>query len=95
MQFRSAIPVLLLACCAMQSELWTVAGQSVIPGKFDVFNHKPVLLRDDNDNKEDPSNKGFPFGANNRAPLHDTPASKCKCRELLFVDCALLPLKFL
>lgn len=82
MQFHGAIAVLTLVCCAMQSDLWAVAGQSVIPGKFDVFNHNPVLLRDIEGNKDDQSNKVFPFGANNRAPLHDTPPSKCSCREL-------------
>lgn len=81
MQLHSAIAVILLACCASQSDLWAVEGQSVIPGKFDVFNHKPVLLRG-NEN-EDQGNKVFSLGASNRAPLHDTPASKCKCRELI------------
>ena len=87
MQFYSAVSVLLVAVCSslLQSgtgNLWAVAGQSVIPGKFDVFNHKPVLLRDIKDDQTTSNNKGiFPF-ANNRAPLHDTPPSKCKCREL-------------
>lgn len=80
MHMCSAIAIVLLACCAMQSDLWVVAGQSVIPGKFDVFNHKPVLLRDDKDDQEI---KGLPFGlgGSNRAPLHDTPTSKCQCSE--------------
>lgn len=80
MQLCVALAAIMLVVCAMQSDLWAVAAQSVIPGKFDVFNHKPVLLRDI---KEEQGNKvfGFGLGGNNRAPLHDSPASKCSCRE--------------
>lgn len=78
MQLTTAIAVLVLASSAMYSALSPVAGQSVIPGKFDVFNHKPVMSRDITENQDI---KGFPFGANNRAPLHDTPTSECKCSE--------------
>lgn len=77
MQLYATI-VILWACCATHSDLWAVAGQSIIPGKFDVYNHKPILLRG---SEADQNNKIFSFGGH-RAPLLDTPTSKCKCSEL-------------
>lgn len=76
-KMRCHSALIILVGCAFVS---TIVAQSVIPGKFDVFNHKPVLLRDTADKVDDQTNKIFSFGSN-RAPLHDTPASKCKCSE--------------
>ncbi|XP_055697478.1 transmembrane protease serine 9-like [Phlebotomus papatasi] len=47
-------------------------GFSVIPGKYDVYNHKSVHHVEFKKNL-------FGYGAN-RAPAHDTPPSSCKCR---------------
>lgn len=85
------IATIVLVCCAIQSDLWGVAAQSVIPGKFDVFNHKPLVLQS---SKDDQSNKifGFGLGGTNRAPLNDSPTSKCSCRELI-VTCLMITTK--
>lgn len=74
MHFCSAIAVLPLLAGVLAAGVF---AQSSIPGKFDVFNHNPVLLRGV-DKENELSNKVFSLGSN-RAPLHDTPASKCKC----------------
>lgn len=48
-------------------------GFSVIPGKYDVYNHKSVHHVEFKKNL-------FGYGAN-RAPAHDTPPSSCKCSK--------------
>ncbi|XP_055679941.1 venom protease-like [Lutzomyia longipalpis] len=60
--------VSLLAICGPLT-----TGFSIIPGKYDVYNHKSV-----SQHVEYKKNL-FGYGTN-RAPAHDTPPSACKCR---------------